>query len=283
MKQLSGDLLLTIFGAVTTLIAAIVLHVVERQFEFSLYTWYFLFIIPVGAIASGFAAATGYWVGAKLVNQRPTPRLLISIVLLSVSAFFLIHFLSYASLEVDGAPLSSSVSFGSYLQAVHSHTSMTFRFRTAKVGSTGELGSWGYLFGLLEVVGFAIGGTIIYGAIKALPFCGQCERYLKRSSREQRFSADPEQVTAFHANASSLLASGRVSDAASAHAAFGDPKADKKSVVLTELSIWRCTNCTHRLVRLATSKRSGNEWQEIPDLRLETETDAPIITASRAS
>ena len=149
MKRLSEDLLVTAFGAATSLATAFLLWGVEELFGFSFYTWMFWFIIPAGALISGFAAAAGYYWGARLFNHRPSRMLLANLVLISVGTFFLVHYLSYYNLEVDGVPLRQRVPFLAYLDAVLTHASMTFRIHAAKVGSSGEMGAWGYVFELL--------------------------------------------------------------------------------------------------------------------------------------
>ena len=68
-----SDLLVTAIGALTSVLTALILSGIEHFFDFSLYTWSFWFIVPIGAILSGFAAAIVDIILAQnclTVNQR---------------------------------------------------------------------------------------------------------------------------------------------------------------------------------------------------------------------
>jgi hypothetical protein len=67
---------------------------VEQRFGFSFYSWTFWFVIPAGALLSGFAGASGYLAGSLFFGRRPTRLLLLNIVIASISTFFFIHYLS---------------------------------------------------------------------------------------------------------------------------------------------------------------------------------------------
>ncbi len=58
-------------GFATTLLTAVILSIVEIRFDLALYSYMFWFIVPVGAMISGFAAASGYYAGARLFHQKP--------------------------------------------------------------------------------------------------------------------------------------------------------------------------------------------------------------------
>src|SRR5207249_3554387 len=138
----------------------VILWQIELQSGFAFYTWMFWFVIPAGAGLSGFAGATGYLAGSWFFGHRPTRLLLLNILIASVSTFFLIHYLSYITLQIEGKRVSDFIPFTQYLDIVIRSTSMEFRVTRAatKVGSTGELGGWGYIYALLQIVGFAVGG-----------------------------------------------------------------------------------------------------------------------------
>src|ERR1700730_6465648 len=83
------DLLVAGFGAATSFLTAIILAAIEIKFGFSVYGFMFWFVVPGGAICSGFAAASGYYAGARYFNHRPTKVLLLNMVVISITTFFL--------------------------------------------------------------------------------------------------------------------------------------------------------------------------------------------------
>ena len=72
-RKSGEDLLVGLCGFVTSLITAVILWWVELGFGFAFYSWMFWFIVPVGALLSGFAGASGYYAGARIFSHRPTP------------------------------------------------------------------------------------------------------------------------------------------------------------------------------------------------------------------
>ncbi len=277
MKRTTEDLLVTAFGAATSLATAFLLWKVEDWFGFSFYTWMFWFIIPAGALISGFAAAAGYYWGARLFDHRPGRMLLANILLVSVGTFFVVHYLSYYNLEIDGAPLRERIPFLSYLNTVLTHASMTFRIHAARVGSSGELGAWGYVFALLQILGFAGGGAGIYLYLTDLPFCARCEKYLKKVSDVERFAVEPAQVDTLLGGLKPLFAEGRLSEAAALHTGQGTPKYKKGDGFRTTLTTYRCQSCTHGRLRFALARRSGSDWKDVTEAKLEASSDSPLV------
>jgi hypothetical protein len=171
------DLLVAGFGTATSFVTAIILAAIEIRFDFSIYSFMYWFVIPAGAICSGIAAASGYYAGARYFNRKPTKLLLLNMVVISITTFFLIHYINYYFLIVDGRPGRELVDFAKYLDIVLSHTAVRFRVMRGPVSGPVELGSWGYLYAVLQMVGFAIGGVAIYWYLTGLPCCERCSKY----------------------------------------------------------------------------------------------------------
>ena len=116
-KTTARDLLVGVFGFATCLLTAVILWWIETRSGFAFYTWTFWFVIPVWAVFSGFVGASGYYAGAWVLNHHPTPLLLLNIVLASVGTFFLVHYLSFVTMQVDDV----SVRDGHLISAVPRH------------------------------------------------------------------------------------------------------------------------------------------------------------------
>ena len=183
-RRTAEDLLVGLCGFVTSLVTAVILWRVELGFGFAFYSWMFWFIVPVGALLAGFAGASGYYAGARVFNHRPTPLLLLNVLLASVGTFFTIHYLSYITSEIEGKSVSDYVSFGQYLDIAIRSTSMEFRFRATKIGATSELGGLGYGVAILQIMGFAAGGLAVYGYLMSIPYCEKCSRYFSAKGKQ---------------------------------------------------------------------------------------------------
>ena len=70
-KSTTGkELATSILGFITTIITVGVCSWVEINWNFSIYSWMFFFIIPAGAVGAGFAAASGYYYTRPLCGYR---------------------------------------------------------------------------------------------------------------------------------------------------------------------------------------------------------------------
>ena len=126
-KSVAEDFLVAPFGLATNFLIGLLLWWIEARFGFAFYTWTFWFVVPVGALFAGFAGASGYYAGSLLLGHRPTRLLLLNIVIGSILTFFLIHYLAYITLQIDGKDVSDYVPFSKYLDIAIRSTSMEFR------------------------------------------------------------------------------------------------------------------------------------------------------------
>lgn len=266
-NQTTQDLIVTAFGFVASMTTAIVLYLLERYVDFAFYSLTLWFVIPAGAILAGFVAAGGYYYGSILFGHRPTRLLLLNMVLVSIGTFFTVHWLSYSSMEVDRRLVSDYVPFSKYMDVILQHQSMEFRFKGAKVGSTGELGSFGYVTAALQVIGFAIGGVAIYFWLAALPYCQKCSKYLKAKTKQNRYTAEPESFTSMVKELALFFQKDELQKALDAHGKFGEQKNPKGGYLMSTLERKQCPACKVNWLKFSAKKLAGNEWKDINDLQ----------------
>lgn len=283
VSRVVQDLLVAGFGAATSLLTAIILATLESRFDFSIYSWMLWFVIPAGAICSGFAAAYGYYAGARYFNHRPTKLLLLNMVLISITTFFLIHFLNYYFLVVDGRPARELVDFTRYLDIVLSHTAVRFRVLRGPVSSPVELGSWGYLYAVLQIVGFSLGGVAVYRYLEAQPYCERCSKYLFAKDTQTRYT-DATQLSQI----TTLMAAGRVQDAIAAHATIGSAAhanipavSQQDSTLRSQMEIKRCKNCDKHWMKFTVSRWGKDDWVEVTGC-VQDFTAEPTVWNTRA-
>ena len=275
-KRTGEDLLVGLCGFVTSLVTAIILWWVELRFGFAFYSWMFLFIVPVGALLSGSAGASGYYAGARIFNHRPTPLLLLNVLLASVATFFAIHYLSYVALEIDGESVSDYVSFWQYLDIDIRSIAMEFRFRTTEIGATGELGGWGYAVAILQILGFATGGVCVYGYLVSIPYCEKCSHYFSAKGKQIRYTGDAEGLQASTLQVFSDFGEDAVTAAIEKHRTFGNPMCQKNDHLRSVIEVRHCRNCGQHWVKYVVEKQSGDDWKEISDLTTSGFTDQVV-------
>ena len=107
MKNFMSDLAISLCGLVSTAVTVVALVFMELEWDFAFYSLLHFFVIPTGAIISGAGAASGYYFGALLLHTKPTIRVLLNMLLISVLAYFSINYVLYSMLEIDGVAVSS--------------------------------------------------------------------------------------------------------------------------------------------------------------------------------
>lgn len=265
-RRAGEDFLVAGCGLVTCVLTALILWWIEAQFGFALYTWTFWFIIPAGALLAGFAGASGYYAGSWLFGHRPTRLLLLNIVIASVATFFLIYYLSYITLQMEGKRVSDYIPFLQYLDLALRSTSLEFRYRGAvKLGSTGELGYFGYAVAVLQVIGFAVGGFVVYAVLVSKPYCEKCSRYLSGKGRQVRYTQDADGLQAIVQQVLQNLASGTMAPAIELQRSFGNPSHQKNNHLRSTFEVRCCKKCKQHWVKFSVEKQSGDNWKEISD------------------
>jgi hypothetical protein len=267
-RKLTQDLVVTSFGAATSLLTAVILFGMEQTFQTSLYTWTFDYVLPLGAILSGLAASAGYYLGAWYFDYRPTWRILLGMVVVSVGTFFLVHWLSFRFLQVDGRPLSEQISFFTYLDWLFRHQSLRPLFESKAPVPAGELGVWGYFFALLQIAGFALGGVCVFLRLAAIPYCEKCSRYFSVGGKQERYTADPYAFASLLKEVAAAFDAGRLNEAIARHTSSEDSKPARKCRFKSTLDLCRCSGCGTFRLDFSAHERFGNAWKRIKGAKL---------------
>ena len=268
-RKLTQDLIVTSFGAATSLLTAVILFVLDQTCEVSFYTWSVDYVLPAGAILSGFAASAGYYLGARCFDYRPTWRILLSMVAVSVGTFFLVHWLTFRFLQVEGRPLSEQISFFAYLDWLFRHQSLRPLVESSsRPITTGELGVWGYFYACLQVAGFALGGVCVFLRLAAIPYCERCSRYFSAGSKQERFTNDPYAFASLLKEVAAAFDAGRLNDVIARHTPSEESKPARKCRFKSTLDLCRCSRCGTYRLGFSAHERFGNAWKRIKGAKL---------------
>lgn len=272
----SQDLVISLCGFLTSLLTAVILWWVESRFGVAIYSFTAWFVIPIGAILAGLAAASGYYASARLLNYQPTRLLLATVVLASVGTFFAIHYLLYFTMEVEGHFVRDYISFWKFLDVEIRSTSIAIRRGSREITQTDELGGLGYAMAVLQVAGFATGGILAYAKLTSIPYCRRCSRYLTEKVEEYRFTRDPEAMAACATEILNAFGSGEVAGAIEKHRAFGDAEYESGHVLRSVIESRRCAKCGRHWVQYTVGKKRDSKWKEISGLTAAGYTDESL-------
>ncbi len=270
------DLIVSVCGLGTSLAVALALAFIEYQWDFSVYSFTLWFVLPFGAGVSGVFGATGYYVAAKMLGHRPSKFLLANVLVASVATFFAVHYFEYRWLQFEGKPISDFVSFPRFLDLVIRSASMEFRVHASKVGGTGQMGVFGYIPAVIQIIGFAVGGFAVYSWLGTQPYCERCSRYLTGKGRQTRFMGDIEGFQAMAKRFAEHFQSGDLTSAIAEYAQSGQPKAQNKEPIQSSIELRHCPACTTHWLKSTAQRRDGSEWHEIAGVELQAYTETPL-------
>ncbi len=272
VKNIFKDVLITLFGAVTSLLTAFILYWVESRWSMSFYSLMIWFIIPAGAGVSGFAAASGYYFGARFFNHKPRKIILLNMLAVSFGTYLFIQYLDYSFLEVEGKSVAHYLSFWEYLDISMTNTSVQIRAGRGhvKVGNAVELQGLGYVYALLQVIGFALGSFVLHLYLSTRLYCEKCLRYFSSKGNASRYTDNKEALADFIKKAINLLEKHNLTEIISLHAEAGSSKCDlKKHYFKTDLNLKSCKECGKHHLSVNVFKKNGkDDWDEIHDLSI---------------
>jgi hypothetical protein len=274
-KTLRG-LIVALFGIATTLLTAAGLVYVELRYDFSIYGYVYAFVLPVGALFSGLVAASGYYLGAKLLSYHPGRAMMAAIVAISGGNFFFINWLEYVLLKVDGESIRSYISFPAYLVFVLTHTSVSVDLGTTVNDKAVALGAAGYLYAALLIAGFACGGWIVYAILRVAPYCDQCGLYMVKQGSQARYFVRREDLGACSAGFQAEAKQGRFRKAIELHGAAGSRQMDASSGYSLNVAFKHCRRCAGQWLELIGKQRVNKSWNRLSDIQYRAYCTEPI-------
>lgn len=265
MKGTGRSAVVAACGLVTSIITALLVARLSQSWHVALYTLSFWIVIPVGAIATGFVASSGYYFGSIVLNRRPDLSLLLQVLVIAGLTQWLIYRFSYAHARLDdGTPVSSVLSFNDYLSLTltSAHHVMS-KYASVQV-DTGALGSAGYGFAALYFIGFLLGGAILWTMLRRKPFCSDCDRFLDVQARRARIFADPkEAATHYHGLFMHKMGTPAFTEALRAEPSPGLPRRGALNVVTL---LYNCPTCRAQQLEQQISAYDGRRWESSREL-----------------
>jgi hypothetical protein len=272
MNKRRMDCLVLSMTAVTTILTAAVMVFLEQAFDFAPYSYMVKLVIPIGAIISGAVAASGCYIAARALNHKPTSLVLAGVLGLSTLTFFLVNYLDYYLLSVDGENVRDYISFGRYLAISLDNMVMCV---SPCIGTGLDLGPFGYLVAALQILGFFLGGAAVYGYLRSAIYCETCSRYFTFKQTITRYFADAHSASANYEEMLALLKGGQYEEALARHAAAGSAVRQGDSTVASVVQLRYCRACLRHHIRVVLKRREKKDWREIPSSR------AAVYTAER--
>jgi len=259
-------------GLITSALTALGIVVVEKLTGLDVFTFNIWVVVPVGALLTGFAAASGYLLGSKYFDVRPSAILLFQMVAIAGATQLLIYYLEYYTLVLDdGRRVSDFIGFTKYLDIAL--TTAHYRIGRGAGTDTGEVGNLGYWIAALQFLGFLCGGVCVFGWLIVAPFCKTCNRYYRIiAKRAYRFSTQED----FNAHYEGVFQ--HPFDSVEFRELVGPKMAGKEPQgrISLQTNLLRCPECRSQLLHDTVKVFNGKEWKEINELERKVPLPADV-------
>jgi DNA-directed RNA polymerase subunit M/transcription elongation factor TFIIS len=259
-KQVSNNkqLIIAAMGIGSAVVTGGILGLFEASTGITLYSFMFFFIIPLGAFFAGVMSASGYYFGAITFHQKPAGGVALNMVLVAIGAYLLAHYIPYNAMIIDGIQVKEKISFFQYLDLDIRHTTLSI-----KGHNTGELGSFGYIYALLQLIGFSVGGLCVFAFLLDIPFCQQCSEYLTKVKTQDRYTSEGEalfeNVETFVKN----LDEKKYRAAIKIHTDLMGSVEQTEHHLRTRITIHKCQTCEINHLNFEAAHLDSGDWKNI--------------------
>ena len=260
MDRFLRGAIVSFFGIDTTILTAIGLVYLELHYDCAIYGLVYGFVLPFGAMLCGLVAASGYYAGSRVMSYRPGRWFFIGMMAVSCGNFFLIYWLKYTHLRVDGESIRNWMPFADYLRYTLTHTAITL---TRSQSDAFELGAGGYAYAVVLILGFALGGYIVFALTRSAAYCDACSLYMKKQGSQTRYFVRREDAAECCAEFQAEEERGRVRRAAELHGRAGLREMNAKSGYLVAVEFKHCARCGKQWFELVAKQRVNNSWNRI--------------------
>jgi hypothetical protein len=159
-------------GLATSILALVVVYALgSAENSVAVMAWCPDGVLPLGALAIGLIAATGYILGLWSARVRISRPILGVICALQLATYFAGHALTYAQ---SGTGEGTRAGFATYFDRA---TRALGPSRAAAPRTA--LGGWGYGVRLLELTAFCACAMLVPLRRSNTPHCGRCQAYLR--------------------------------------------------------------------------------------------------------
>jgi hypothetical protein len=263
MRITTKDLIVVAITGATSLLTAIALAYCDLSFDFSVYGFMLWFVVPIGALLSGGVAASGCYFAAKALNHKPGGFVLLGVLAISAMTFFVVNYLDYYYLSVDGAQLHDYLSFTTYLNTSLNNQSMSFCYHAACTSSGLDLGAFGYLVAGLQILGFFLGGATVYGMLSSAIYCDNCSRYYTLKKYLNRYFPHSALAATHYGEMLALLREGQYQEAI-ARQSISDTAVNRyEEELLSIMELRYCATCLKHHIKFFLKVRQKKEWKEL--------------------
>ncbi|HWG16918.1 MAG TPA: hypothetical protein VN678_03595, partial [Acidobacteriaceae bacterium] len=135
-------------------------------------------------------------------------------------------------------------------------------------------GQW--LWAALQIFGLALGGVVVYGMLRALPYCEACSQFLSQKGTQTRYYLTERALRNCVDELHARIKAHQLGESILAHFGIGSDEKSHLSEYSSTIDIKECRQChTHRMQFTARRKKKQS-WKNIKVFGHTAESLEPI-------
>ena len=139
---------------------------------------------------------------------------------------------------------------------------------------SGQWAVWAF-----QIVGFAIGGLLVFSYLRTLSYCKNCMLLLSKKGAQTRYYDRSDDIRTLADDVLTAARSRRLQQSITAHTAKGSKKRGKWSEFASTIEILKCNGChTHRL-SFSARRKEGAGWKNIAPMAYTASSLEPLNVA----
>lgn len=252
-----------LLGCLSCLVTAFLNFYIEDLTTFNVFSLSIYGFVPVGAFLVGMAANSGYYLSAFLTDRMLDKYDFMAMVAMAVMTMFLIYGIEYYFYVVK-AGLSPEMTFWQYVAYVTENSALRLKFAKFLHSTTsGPMGAFGYLFLMINLLGFIVGGAATFMMMTSLDTCAKCSRYMRPKDKKTLFFMNPDEFTDYKEQLDTL---DPLSPTFATILSQGSPISTKqKDAVKYTWQLKKCKECAAEILCGKAERYNGKDWVEIID------------------
>jgi hypothetical protein len=273
MNRTVRDSLVVAAGLCTSVLTTFLLWLSLHFLHFAIYGFSYWFI-PIGAVLCGVAAGSGYYWAAKKLHRKATTLILANLLSMAVSTYFVVQYLQYYSMDVNGRHVRDFLSFTAYLDLM---------IRSQRVGlmmtglDTGALGVFGYVLLLVQIGGFAYGGFYLFSKLRVRAYCDKCEAHLEPTMVDSRYAVTADEMSQLFEALKRFCREEKISEALAYFARWGLAVPPRNCRLATDIALCPCAKCGGHWVLFQGRKLVNGDYRNVGNWYITGFAATPLI------
>lgn len=274
MSHTVRDLLIVTAGLCSSIITTVAIWLSLHYLHFSVYGFSYWFI-PVGAVLCGVGAGSGYYWAAMKLHRKATALVLANLLSMAVSTYFVVQYVQYYEMTVNGQHVRDLVFFPTFLDLAIRNQKLGLFMSTGL--DTGALGVFGYVLTLVQIGGFAYGGFYLFSKLRVRAYCDRCEALLEPSMVDSRYAVMTEEISQLFDVLKKLYRIGKIGEAIAFFGQWGLAVPPRNCRLATDILVCPCSKCGGQWVQFQGRKLINDDYRNVGSWYVTGFAASPVI------